>query len=122
MNVSVRPDREVLQDCPETTGLVVEVTVNAPKDEGTWTCAEPVRSLVPLTVTVNDVAAPGDTVDGLIEAVAVAAWAAGAARPRPVAAKAVVRAAMEDKRVVKVVASNGKHLDEPSSYSLVFSE
>ena len=39
-----------------------------------------------------------------------------------VAAKAVVRAAMEDKRVVKVVASNGKHLGEPSSYSLVLSE
>jgi hypothetical protein len=38
-----------------------------------------------------------------------------------VAAKAVVRAAMEDKRVVKVVASNGKHLDESSSYSLVLS-
>jgi hypothetical protein len=39
-----------------------------------------------------------------------------------VAARAAVRAVMVDKRVVKVVASNGKHLDEPSSYSLVLLE
>jgi hypothetical protein len=39
-----------------------------------------------------------------------------------VAARAAARAVMVDKRVVKVVASNGKHLDEPSSYSLVLLE
>jgi hypothetical protein len=39
-----------------------------------------------------------------------------------VAARAVARAVTVVKRVVRVVASNGKHLDEPSAYSLVLSK